>query len=234
MASASSVNTGAEKKAILRGIAYSIIINAVLPFIIYSLLKRYTNTSDFWALVISGIPPMIDAIVGIIRKSRIDLVAGIILLGIVVSIILVILGGSPRLLLIRESFFTAAFGLVYLVSLLFPRPLTFYFARHFATGNVPEKVARFNSLWQDQSFRSFMTLITFVWGLGFLLEAAIRTFLVFTLTIPQFLIISPLILNGILGGIVLWTILYSRKRRQLTRAIMPPNIKVAGTSTTEE
>ncbi len=111
MSNVTLVNTGAAPKkpklaATIRGVAYSIVINAALPLIIFSLLKSYTNFSDFWALVICGIPPIIDALVGVIRKGRLDIIAGIVLLSIAVSIILIFFGGSPRLLLIRESFIT--------------------------------------------------------------------------------------------------------------------------------
>ncbi len=200
----------AKVRATILGIVYSVIVNAVLPIVIFQLLKSYTNLSDFWALVISGIPPMLDALFGILRKGRIDLIAGLSLLSIAISIILIVLGGSPRLLLIRESYYTAAFGLTYIVSLLFPRPLGFYFARHFATGNIPQKVAEFNNFWQYPGFRTSMRVSTAVWGFGFLLEAVVRTYLVFTLTITQFLIVSPFVFYGILGAIMLWTMLYSR------------------------
>src|SRR5450755_1313776 len=80
MASTSSSTNDAAKRtkmiSVILGITYSIVINAVFPYIIYTLLKSYTNLSDFWALVLSGVPPMIDAIVGIIRKGRVDLIAG--------------------------------------------------------------------------------------------------------------------------------------------------------------
>lgn len=204
----------AKMVSIILGITYSIVVNAVFPLVIYQLLKRYTNLSDFWALVVSGIPPMLDAIVGVVRKGRVDLIAGLSLLSIGVSIVLILLGGSPRLLLIRESYYTAAFGFAYIVSFLFPKPLAFYFARHFATGNVPAKVASFNSLWQYPTFRHGMRVSTAVWGIFFMLEAVVRTYLVFTLTIPQFLIVSPFVFYGTLGGVILWTMYYSRGMRK--------------------
>lgn len=222
-----------KKIATIRGIVYSLVINAVLPIIIFSLLKSYTHVSDFWALVACGIPPLIDALVGVIRKGHIDIIAGIVLLSIAVSLMLIFLGGSPRLLLIRESFITGAIGLAYLVSLLFPRPLSFYFARHFITGNVPERIVGFNALWQYPAFRFSMRLTTVVWGLGFLLEMAVRSYLVFTLTIPQFLIISPFVFYGFLGGLALWTVLYSRKGRKRMEAVMRPNGTAQEASTTE-
>jgi hypothetical protein len=220
--------------ATIRGIAFSIVINAALPLMIFSLLKSYTTLSDFWALVVSGIPPILDSLVGVMRKGRLDVIAGIALLSIAVSLVLIFLGGSPRVLLIRESFITGALGLSYLVSLLFPRPLCFYFARQFLTGNVPERMMGFNALWKYPAFRFAMRRYTIVWGLGFLLEMGVRSFLVFTLTIQQFLIISPFVFYGFLGGLALWTFLDSRKGRKEIEEDLRPSSMAPEVSTAEE
>ena len=204
----------ASRMATILSLASSMVINVALPILLYLALKRYTSASDFLALVISGVPPTIDSIVGVIRRKRIDLLAGIVLASIVISLILIALGGSPKVYLVRESFFTAAFGLVFLVSLLFKRPLAFYFARYFATGNHPENIPWFDSLWQSRQFRHTMRVITVVWGIGFLFEAVLRTFLVIKLSIEQFLIVSPFVLYGILGILAVWTFLYSRQGRK--------------------
>jgi hypothetical protein len=204
----------ADFKSTMRGLAYSIIINGVLPYVIYQLLKSYTHTSDFWALVASGVPPLLDALVSVIRKGHIDFLSGFVLLTIVVSVIPVLFGGSARLLLVRESLVTGAFGVAYLVSLLLPRPMMFYFARYFATGNHPENMAWFNGLWQIAGFRHGMRLMTTVWGAGLVVEAAIRIPLAFTLPIAHFLIISPFIGYGFYGGLMVWTMIYSRAMRR--------------------
>lgn len=210
----------ASRGATILSLTSSIVINIVLPIMLYLVLKKYTGASDFLALVISGLPPMIDSIVGVIRRKRLDLLAGLVLLSILVSLILVALGGSPRIYLIRESFFTAAIGLAYLVSLLFPRPLAFYFARYFATGNHPENMPRFNALWQYRQFRHTMFVVTIVWGIGFLLEAALRTLLVITLSTTQFVLISPFILYGIMALLFVWTFVYSREGRKKSAALI--------------
>ena len=226
-ATATEMSKQAKMLATLRGFAVSVVINFVLPYVIYILMKDYTKASDFLALVISGIPPMLYSLIEIARKRRMDLMSGLVLIGIAVSIILILLGGSPRLYLIRESYYTFAFGLAYLVSLFFPKPLGFYFARYFATGNAPARLAWFNNLWQYAGFRHMMYVSTIVWGIGFVMEAVVRTYLVFTLTIPQFLIVSPFVFYGILGAIMAWTLIYSsrgRKRAAATygdRARMP-------------
>ncbi|GHO49123.1 VC0807 family protein [Ktedonospora formicarum] len=209
----------ASRTATIWSLVSSILINGVLPFIIYILLTNYTNTSELLALVASGVPPLLESIVGILRRKRIDVLAGISLAGITASLIIALLGGSPKIYLIRESFFTAIFGLVFLVTLLFSRPLMFYFSRHFATGNHPKNIPWFDSLWQYRGFRISMRVMTTVWGIGFLLEAAIRIYLVFALSTEQFLIVSPFIIYGIIGILATWTFFYSRAGRKKSEAI---------------
>ncbi len=209
----------ASRTATMLSLAGSIVINIVLPILLYLILKRYTDASDFLALVISGIPSMADSIIGVIRRKRIDLLAGFVLASIVISLILIALGSNPKVYLIRESFFTAAFGLAYLVSLLFKRPLAYYIARYFATGNHPENIPWFDSLWQYPQFRHMMQVITVVWGIGFLFEAALRTFLVIMLTTVQFLIVSPFVLYGTIAILFIWMLLYSRQGRKKGEAL---------------
>ena len=153
---------------------------------------------------------MIDSIVGIIRSRRVDLIAGAILLGVVVSLLLILAGGSPRWLLVRESFLTLAFGIVFLGSLVFPKPLGFYTSRQFLVGRDTKKIARFERLWRHASFRTIIRIQTSIWGVGLILEAVVRIFLVFTMSISQFLVVSPFILYGLIGLTIAASILSMR------------------------
>src|SRR5579875_3086511 len=86
-----------SRGAIIRSLVPSLIINGALPLIIYTLLKDYTSVSDFVALIATGVPSIIDSIVGVIRRKRIDFLAGFTLFTIAVSLCLIALGGSARL-----------------------------------------------------------------------------------------------------------------------------------------
>lgn len=204
----------ASRLATILSLGSSVVINIALPFLIYWVLTTYTSTSDVLALVVSGVPSLLESAVGVTRRKRIDLLSGLVLASIVFSILTIALGGSPKIYLIRESFFTAGFGLVFLASLFFSRPLSFYFARHFATGNHPQNILWFDSLWRYQEFRHTMRVTTVVWGIGLLFEAVLRTFLVMVLSTEQFLLVSPFVLYGILGLLFVWMFLYSRKGRK--------------------
>jgi hypothetical protein len=202
-----------NRKAVLRSLAISLIINAAFPIIIYNALKTYTNVSDFVALLATGVPSIIDSLVGIVRRKRIDFLAGFTLVTIAVSLIVIALGSDPKVYLVRESFFTAAFGIAYLVSLPFPKPLAYYFARQFAAGNTPEGIAWFEQKWQDPRFRRTLRLIGLYWSIGLLLEAVLRFYLVFTLSVQQFLFISPFVFYGITGLLLAGQFLFIRRMR---------------------
>lgn len=204
----------ASRTSAIRSIILSVVLNGVIPFLIYWCLTHFTSVSQFVALVASGIPSLIESIVGIILRRRIDFLAGIVLTGIGVGLIITFLGGNPKIFLIRESFFTVAFGLAFLVSLLLPKPLMFYIARHFASGNDAASLANFNASWQHERFRHFFRVMSAVWGAGLLLEAVVRVSLILTLSVEQFLAISPFVLYGIIAALFIWTFRYGRTSRQ--------------------
>ena len=60
---------------------------------------------------------------------------------------------------------TAEFGLAFLVSLILPKSLGYYFARQFLTANDPKKRERFAALWHHPHFQSVLCGGTIFWGL---------------------------------------------------------------------
>ena len=193
-----------NKGAVIRGLAISLMINALAPWLIYMALTNYTHVSDIFALFATGIPSVIDSIVGIVRRRRIDFMAGLALLSIVMSLIFIALGGSPRLYLVRGSLFGMAISLLALVSFVFPKPLTYYTARYFMTGNDEQRMAAYEKKWQqDMSWRWMLRIQALIWGIGMLLEGVVRIWLVFSLSVSQFLIVSPFVFYGFYGALLL-------------------------------
>jgi len=217
----------------MRGILPSIIINGVLPYLIYQFLKSYTSTSDLVALFVSALPAVISTLVGIVRQRRVDLIAAFALIGIGVSIIAILISGDPRLFLIRESVLTVALGIACLVSLLFPKPLWFYLMRYFVSANDPARMEEFNTNWQYAGFRSFVRILTLVWGITWTGEFILRIFLVYSLSIPQFLAISPFIFYGITIGVIAFTIYYGRWARRRGEQLRKQRMEAAQAQDTE-
>lgn len=194
----------------MRGLVRSIVLNAFIPYLLYTLSKKYLSNSELEALSIASLFPIFDSIVDFVRHRRFDLIAIITLLSIGVSIIAIFFGGSPKLLLIRESFFTGALGTLCFISLLFPRPLMFYFGRQMVVGNDDAKIASFNKKWELPHVRFYFRLITVVWGFAFLGDFILRVIFVYSLSSSLVLLISPFISGAITIGTIMWTFAYAR------------------------
>lgn len=161
-------------------IIFTLIINLVLPYLTYRLLIPYT--SSVVALSIAALVPLCDSIYSLIRTRKADVFSGFIFLGLILGVVAVLLGGDERFILLRESYVTGIMGVVFLGSLLFGRPLIYYFAERF-TGHNPQM----NDKWEKlPRYRFNFRLITAVWGLSLLLEAFIKVVLVYSLSIPTF------------------------------------------------
>ena len=205
----------AERALSFRGILPGLAIDALCPFLTYQLLTHYVpGVSQVMALAIGGIFPAGNGIFGIVRRQRLDVIAIIVLIGIAVSIAATLIGGDPKMFLIRESFVTGALGLVCLASLACPRPLMFYIGRQFTAGDDPVQIELFNALWQRPGARRVFRLLTIVWGIVWLGEFGLRVLMVWTLSVSEVLANSPFVFNGITIGLIAWTIAYVKRRRQ--------------------
>jgi hypothetical protein len=199
----------------LRTVLPSIVIDGLLPFITYKLLTAYfPGISEVAALAIGAMFPAVRGIVELLHRRSVDVIGTIVLAGIVVSIVGITVGGSPRLLLIRESFVTSALSLIALSSLAWRRPLLFYIGRQFSAGEDPVAKRRFDALWDVEEARRVFRVLTLVWSAGWLAEFALRVTMVFTLSVSQVLAVSPFVFNGITLGLIAWTLAYVRRKQR--------------------
>jgi hypothetical protein len=194
-----------------------IVLNAVVPVILYRLTKRYVGESEVTALSVAALFPVAMSVRDVVRGRTLNPVAVLVMMGIVVSLIGVALGGSARLLLIRESLFTGALGLACFGSLALPRPLMFYFGRYFVAGGNREATARFDAGWERPYFRFVNRTITAVWGVTMTLDFLLRITLVYTLPVAAVLIVSPIASGAILVGTIFWTFTYIRYANRKVR-----------------
>jgi len=193
---------------------WDIALNTAIPLLCYHLSKAYISPSDLTALIAASVFPVLKSLFGMIRRGQLDPIAILVLLGIAVSSIAILFGGSPKLLLLRESFFTAAFGLACLVSLALPRPLMFYFARFFTAGNDPVRKARIDASYQYPEIRRGHRIITLGWAVLMLGEFVARVAMIYTLPVSTVLAVSPFLIgSATILGIVL-SIRYGRKMRE--------------------
>ncbi|WP_037890842.1 VC0807 family protein [Streptomyces sp. NRRL S-87] len=189
-------------------------LNVVAPIITYNTLRDDHGWSEFSALLVSGIWPVIDSVIMIAWRRKLDEFAVITLFFMALTAVVSLTGTqSARALLIKDSFVTGLFGLLCLATLLAKRPLMFYFGRKFATDGTPESTAWWNGMWEFEGFRKTIRTMTVVWGVGYLAEAVVRVVLAYVLPTDTMATISPIMIYGVLGALVLWTITYSKRAR---------------------
>lgn len=203
-----------EYKSVIISLIWDIVLNATIPVACYFFVKRFVSTSELTALIAATAFPVLKSAYGLIRSRELDPVAMLVLLGIVTSILALFLRGDPRMLLIRESFITGAFGIACLISLTFPRPIMFYFARFFMAGKGPQRREAFNASLQDPGVLRGHRLVTLVWGLVYAGEFLARTIMVYSLSSAIVLIVSPFISGFATIFTIIWTFRYAKKMRE--------------------
>ena len=189
------------------GLRTPIIISAVFPLVIYLLASPHMPTLAVFALM--AVPPVLYSGYGWVRTHSIDPISIITLVLIVVAMLLALLVHDPRLFMLRDSALTGAFGLLCLLSLPFPKPLAYYMYR-WVFVRTPEQLARLNAGWQVPYARFVRRLVTLVWGLAFVGEALLDTYLLYHLPTAQWVVIHPFLFWGTMVAAFGWAILYSR------------------------
>jgi hypothetical protein len=211
----------------LRQFRLFLVLDVVCPYLTYQYLQHYhPEVSQSLALVLSGVFPVLANLISIARSRSLDIIGVMVLLGIIVGAVSVVVGGNPRLVLVRESFVTGALAIVCLVSLFAtPRLLLFYIGRDFSTGHDPARIAEFNALWYLPDAPRAFRVMTAAWGVGWIVEVALKVLIVFNLSIPQAFVFGPIQSAVITVLLILWTVRYARtgrrRREEATRTGIP-------------
>lgn len=193
------------------GWALTITFNIVLPILTYGRLTD-AGWSEFSALLVSGVWPVLDTAITLAWRRKVDEFAVITLVFLVITVVVTVVGPhSTRLLLVKDSAVTGLFGVVCLASLLAPRPLMFYFGRKFGTNGTKEDAERFDGLWQYEGFRHVIRTMTVAWGVGYILEALARIGLSYKLSTATMVTVNSVMAYAVTGVLIAWTILYGRR-----------------------
>lgn len=207
-----TTGTTAAKGGQLRSITMIVIFDIAAPLVAYNVL-RSAGLTAVTALLLSGVFPALGVAIGVIRHRRLDVVGVLVLAGIAVGTILGLVSHSARLLLVEGSVPTAIFGVACLGSLGTRHPLMFSFAREF-TGPDTAKGQEMTRLWQYEGYRQVFRVITAVWGVAFLIEAALRVVIVYNTSAGTALAVSkvsPFVFAAIMSA---WTVAYGTYRKR--------------------
>ncbi|MEJ0046197.1 MAG: VC0807 family protein [Rhodospirillales bacterium] len=119
----------AGRRRALPKLAVELSVNIVLPWLVYTLLNPHYG--DFVGLVASAAPPTLWSLYELLRFRVLDALSVLVLAGIALSLLAVGLGGSPRMLMVRENFLSVPIGLIFLASAATRRPVIYYLASAF-------------------------------------------------------------------------------------------------------
>jgi hypothetical protein len=196
----------------LKYLAVIVAFDIAGPLAAYALL-RAAGLSSVLALVLSGVFPALGVAVGFVRDRRLDAFGALVLAGIVVGSVLGLVTGSARLVLVEGSVPTAVFGLLCLGSLWSRKPLIFRLAVEFLGADTP-RGREFDGRWRYPEFRHAMRVITVLWGIGYLAEAAARVVIAETLATGPALAASKAMPYAAGAVLAAWTYSYGQRARR--------------------
>lgn len=196
-----------------RFLAAEIVVNGLLPWAIYS--STHAKLGEVNALLASMAPPIVWSAAEFVRRRRVDAVSIFIILGIALSLLAFLGGGSAKFLQLRENLVGGIVAIAFLGSAAIGRPLIYEFARASMKRQSPEKAAQFERLNENPAVRRSMLMMTLVWGFVMLAQTALACVLVFALSIQVYLAVSPVIGYATIGGLALWTFWYVERRKRL-------------------
>ena len=182
------------------------------PLAAYGLL-RSAEMSAVAALVISGVLPALGIAVGALVDRRLDVLGVVVLAGIVVGTVLGLTSHNARLYLLEGSVPSALFALGCLLSLRLRQPLIFRLAVEILGPDTP-KGRDVAAAWRYPGFRRAFRTITVAWGVGYLVEAAVRVAIVETTSTGIALLCSKLLPYVFVLSLSAWTLVYGEHEKK--------------------
>lgn len=209
-----------EHRAARRRFVAMLLVDIAAPLAVFYGL-RWMGVNQWWALIVAGVIPVARLGYTAIHDRRLEKASAFTLTLLVIGTGIGLLTGDPRLLLARESYLTGVVGAWSLITLLAARPLMF-------TATIPFLPAPTAQAWQqdwhtDRVFRRALRVMTAGWGLAFLLDAAARVLMAYTLPLDWVPVLSIALLLVMLTAVVQGTKAWGRHR--------PPNAGRAPSTT---
>lgn len=194
----SSAQAAGTRRSRTATIALLLADTAVPLAVFYGL--RAAGAGQWLALAASGAIPLLLLVYRLVTDRRVEtrtlFTLSILLCGTAVGL----LTGDPRLLVARESYLTGLVGLWMIATLLAARP----FVLTATLPLLPEATARsWQDSWRDDvTFRRAMRVMTFGWGCAFLIDAAARLVMAYTLPLDLVPLLSVLLLIAMLSAVI--------------------------------
>jgi len=187
----------------IRSLLPTLLIDFVLPVGGYYLLRRF-GVSEWIALAAGGAVSGLVLVLGMVRSRRVD-GAAVVMLGLFAfGLATLFLTGDARFVIAKDSLISLVLGLAFLGSLFARKPLLLLFAAKTA---VAERYR------ESPAVRRTVRFATLLWGVGLLVEAALRVLLVYTLPVDVMVVGSPVLSVLVIAVLVVGTRSYAKQQR---------------------
>ena len=210
MAITTQTTTQAQQRAAnpRRAVVVNLVVNLVAPLALFYGL-RAAGMDQWLALMLGAIPPTAHAVYGVVVRRRIDALALFTLSILGLSVASSFITGSPRLLLAKDGWMTAAAG-TWILATLWRTPFLQQFLLSLTSGDTHE---RFMVSWRDSpAYRHALRMATVMWGAGLLADAVVRVMLAYGLPVDQVPLISTLQYLVVYAALEIGTRLFLRRK----------------------
>ncbi len=199
----------------------SLTFGAAFPIGAYFLARPHVH-SDTQALIVAGCFSVAWILFQFVRRRTVDVVGAAVLAGFAIGLITsTVFGGNDYMLKVRDGFFTLLFGIACIVTLYtHDRPAIFYVGRYLSAGTDPAKVSAYDQLHDMPFGRHAFRTLSVVWGIGLVVEASARLTLADILPTGTFIAVSPFITATVIGSLLAFTAVYTRRPQFMAAALM--------------
>ena len=178
-----------------------------LPLVGYYAL-HLLGVADWPALLVATALAAVRIVWVAVRERSLNLFATIMLVLFGFGVVLALLTGDVRILLLKNSFVTAALGLLFLGTVVWGTPLTLAASQSFQPARREELRHEYDT---DPLVRHGHRVSSTTWGAGLLAEALVRVPLVYLLPVSVMVGVGEVLSIGTLAGLVAWTVWYARR-----------------------
>ncbi|WP_375483416.1 VC0807 family protein [uncultured Jatrophihabitans sp.] len=142
-------------------------------------VARDAGAGEATAYLIAGVGPVLGGVAVWVRAGKLSGASLAVFAFTALSAAAALVGSRDAdALLYKDAAVTGLIGLIFGGSLLCRRPLAFYFGQRYATDGTHEGMQEWTGMWQYPRFRRAQYVITVVWAVAYLLEAAVQTLVV--------------------------------------------------------
>ena len=203
------------------------------PLVTYVLFRNVAGLGTVLSLVLSGVLPAFGVAITAVQYRKLDVFGVMVLAGIVMGSVLGLTTDNPRLYLAEGSIPSVVFAVACLVSLRTSQPLIYRIALELV-GPDSKRGREIASAWPSPIFKRAFRIITVAWGIGYLIEAALRMVVAETTSTGIALIcskVAPYVFATVLAA---WTLVYGERRRRASTTVSFDIITDGGASAPTE